>query len=557
MSYTALDYTIPIFFAVEVETFTPAGAGSFTAQVGWAAVANMAFATATPALPTPGHLYASDTGYRTKSTDAPGMRIYKGRLDSAFNIDRSVPLDPSQASGSVAWGTINLLNNLGDYDGIANSSNSDARPVAIFAYNKIWDQKRQIYIDPPYANLVPVFTGISTPWFCDENALQIPIRDGTYYLVQPVQTSLYGGSGGLDGGADLAGKYIPITRGGTPSAPVLNVTPILVDPAHLIYQYTDGPGTVQALYEGGLSGGITFSADVADLTVGSTPAAQYRTCNAKGLFQLGSSPVYQITADVTGQFLSAGAVTTVIAIAAAMLQEQSELPSSMINLTQFAAADAAYPYVGGFFQGTDPLAGADAINSVLASIGAKLVPTRTGGLQCLVLRAPAGTPIASYDETQIVTLVAQSVGPPLDPPPYRYRVGYQQNWTVQTSGLNPSTSVTATRKSFLANQFRYAFAANAATLAAYQKPSDPDPLPGIITSQANAQSVANDLMALWGVRRRFYQIAFPVGLGIRHEIGDLINISFPTDDLQNGMNGIVIGEQFRGGDATTTLMVLI
>lgn len=557
MSLSALDYSIPIYYAVEVETFSPAGAGSFTAQVGYAATANMSFATATPALPTPGHLYASDTGYRTRSGDSTGMRIYKGRLDSAFAIDRRVELDPAKATGSVAWGTINLLNALSDYDGIANSSNSDARPVKVLAYNKIWDAKRQIYIDPPYANLVPVFTGIATPWFCDENALQIPIRDGTYFLQQPIQTSLYGGTGGLDGTADLTGKYIPMTRGGTAGAPVLNVSPIPVDPTHLVYQYTDGPGTVQALYEGQLAGGITFSADVADLYSGTTPAGQYRTCNAKGLFQLGSSPVYPITADVTGQFIASGAVTTIIEIAKQLLLEQSLLPTSMLNTAQFDAANALYPYVGGFFQGTDVMAGADAIDAVLSGIGAKLVPTRTGGLQCLVLRAPTGTPIASYDETQIVSLVANSVGAPLDPPPYRYRVGYQQNWTVQTSGFNPSASVTAARKSFVANQFRYAFAANAATLAAYQKPSDPDPLPGLMTSQSDAQSVANDLMALWGVRRRYYQIAFPIGLGIKHEIGDIITISYPTDDLQAGLPGVVIGEQFRGGDATTTLMVLI
>lgn len=551
-----LDPEQPIYFAVEVETFQPEGAGTFDALVGYGATATMAFSTALPPLPSPGHIYASDTGYRTKAGDSVGMRIYRGRLDQAFAIDRQITLSPTGAA-SVAWGTLNLLNQLGDYDGIANVQNSDSRPVNVLAYNKTFDETRGIYVDPPYASLVPVFSGIATPWFCDETALQIPLRDATYFLIQPVQSAIYGGSGGLDGTSDLAGKCIPITRGGTLANPVCNVTPITVDPVGLIYQWTDGPGELVNIYEGGLGGSITFQADVSDLTVGSTAPGQYRTNKARGLFQLGTSPTYSITIDCTGQFLSAGVITNVIAIARELLLEQAGLPSAMLNLTQFAAMDALYPYTAGFFQGTDVLAGADAINMVLGSIGAKLIPARVGGLQCLVLRSPAGAPTARYDETTIVSLTAQSLGTPLDPPPYRWRVGYQQNWTVQTSGLNPSSGVSATRKSFVANQYRYTFAANSAILGAYAKPSDPDPVPGLLLAAADAQLVANDLMALWGVKRRQYQVVFPLGLGIGHELGDLVWISYPTDDLRGGVLGLIVGEQLRSSDATTTLMVLV
>jgi hypothetical protein len=48
---------------------------------------------------------------------------------------------------------------------------------------------------------------------------------------------------------DLAGKRKPKTRGGTALNPVRNVTPTLIDPTNLIYQYSDGPGTVVNLYE--------------------------------------------------------------------------------------------------------------------------------------------------------------------------------------------------------------------------------------------------------------------------------------------------------------------
>ena len=197
-------------------------------------------------------------------------------------------------------------------------------------------QSRQIWLDPSYSNLNLAFSGYATPWQLSDTALTVPIRDATYWLERPVNVSHYGGTGGNDGVAAMAGIAKPMLRG-----VCYNISPTLIDATNRYYQYNNAPGTIQALYEGGAQT-ITFQADVADLTVGSTSPGYYRTCNAMGMFQLGSVPVHQITIDATGAFTSAGAQTNIANIARYIMTEDMLVPTASINLTSFSNADTIY-----------------------------------------------------------------------------------------------------------------------------------------------------------------------------------------------------------------------
>src|SRR5215211_4700481 len=96
---------------------------------------------------------------------------------------------------------------------------------------------------------------------------------------------------------------MPMVRGGRPRQapgenhlPVLNVQPVLLDPARLIYQYNDAAGGVNAVFDSGAAV-YAYAGDAADLFTGTVPAGQYRTDNSRGLFQLGSRPVGTVTCD--------------------------------------------------------------------------------------------------------------------------------------------------------------------------------------------------------------------------------------------------------------------
>jgi hypothetical protein len=544
------------FFAVEMDAFRPGaalpgGAEPWAAQP-WADDPGEAGPTEADET-----VRASDMGYRTRESDADGLQLYPPTVEQAFALDRAMRLDPAGAAVAAGWGSLRLANAGRQYDALAAASNADGRRVRVLMGTKARDAARGYLVDPPYAELSEVFCGIGQPWFLEESVLDVPLRDASYWIERPLQTETYAGTGGLEGPADLAGKLKPKTRGGSSSYPVRNVTPVLVDPVALIYQYTDGPGTVVALYEGG-DAQIPFAGNVSDLYSGVTPAGQYRTDNSRGLVQLGTRPVRPVTVDVTGAFVVAGAQSTAAAVARYLLAEDMVLPAEFLDTTSFAALDAAYPWTAGWHW-ADATDGAAAAGLLLASLGARLVPTRDGRLRAVALRAlPAGTtPVARLTTAEIVSLRPRALGAPLDPPPYRWRVGYQHAHTVQTSDLDPD--VTEARRQFLAAANRFAVWASTSVLAAYRRPQDPPELPTALLQQAHAQALAEALGALWGTvpARRLYDVEVPMEIGLKRDIGDVVSLIYPLHDLDGGWLGQVVGDSLRAQDDTMLLQVLV
>lgn len=542
-----------LFFAVEIDAYHPGGGSGAPAADAWGAAPCGALVALPAALESFDTIRASDLGYRTAPTDPAGVVVYPPYLSSAFAVDRKANLDPTTPATAAAWGSVSLANPAGRYDSIAGSDNSSGRGVRVYAGVKVLDPVRGIMLDPPFASLTPLFIGIATPWFCSDKSLDVPIRDASYWLERPAQSQLYGGTGGLDGGADLKGLPKPKTRGACRS-----ITPVLVDATNRIYQWTDNAGSISALYEGGATG-IMFQADVGDLYTGMTAAGMYRTNRARGLFQLGSVPVNPITLDAAGDFVTpaAGSVTTVAGLARWFLLDDMGLPPALIDVPTFTAADAAYPYTGGFFIGPAPVDGATQAGLIVASIGAKIVPSRLGTLRLFVLRAvPAGTaPAGTVSTVNAVSLVPINLGAPLDPPPYRWQVAYAHAWTVQTSNFNGS--ITPAAKQFLSVPDRFAVWVGASVLTAYRRPSDPPQVATFLATAAQATLLANDLGALWGVRRRLYSCVVPVAVGLLREIGDVVQVVWPMDDLRGGRLGQIVGDQFRAGDSTITLSILV
>lgn len=570
------------FFAVEVSAFKP-GSSGFTFDEGHGTHPHGTLAQFPDEIEASGTIYASDLGYRSASTDIDPTRPYPPLLDQAFQMVRQMNVDPADSAVAAAWGTINLTNADRRFDSIAASWNSDGRQVRILAGSKTLDPTLFIFADPEYSALSTFFVGIAQTWFLSDTQLQIPIRDATYWLETPLQSTTYDGSGTYGGNDALIGKPKPKARGGTGANPIRNITPTLIDPTNLIYQYNDGAGTVVSLYEGGATD-ITFASDTTDLYSGVTPAGQYRTDNSRGLFQLGSTPVRAITADVTGEFPVAGAVTTICAIAQYLMSEDLELPAGNIDVSSFQTANAAYPYTGGIYFSSDVNPdGVTAVGQVLGSIGAKLYPSFGGQLRVLVLRAiPDGTaPILVIDDTNAVSVTPVPLPTTLAPPIYRARVGYSHNYTVQTSGLNPT--LTSTQLQDLAAADKYASSSSSTILTSYLHPNDLAPIVGAVLAKADAQSVADDLISLFAGRVRIYDVAMPrsavlTGGGVLEsdsgaelqsdtgailvsgapiDISDVVRIIWPMDDLGFGKLGQIIGESFTSSDDTLTLRVLV
>lgn len=507
--------------------------------------------------------YVSDVGYLTPENDPLGVRAYDPYLKTAITIDRNVNLSSGAAALAVSWGVMQISNPrdsagaFGIWDNIVQNYNVDGRRVRVFLGVKTLDATRGVYPDPLYSTLFHIFTGIAEPWFVGEDVVEIPLRGVEYKLDSPIQTTLYAGTGGLEGTADLANKPKPMARGGSATRPILNVTPVLIDPTYRIYQYTDAAGTIVNLYERGLTGAsaIQFQSDTTDLYTGTTNSGYYRTDDSKGLFQLGNTPAGTITCDVTGAFATNGAQTKICPIARYLLTEELGISFTEIDAAAFVGRGATYDYEAGVWYGTSPVQGWRALADLLGSMGGRLIATKTGRLAPFVLTPPgdASAVAASYTTADIVRITPQRMPSDLSPPPYIFKVGYGKNYTIQTTDL--ASAVTDARRQTLSEPASFKSFFDSTVQAAHAKENAPDPIIGNLLLDTDAQTVANALGALWSAERRLYDIEMWLS-PIASEIGDNILITFPQDRFVFGAVAVVVGINIRSSQNTVILRVL-
>lgn len=502
--------------------------------------------------------YYSDIGYRSSPLDVAGVIPYEPYLMEAFALDRKLNLDPTRTWVSVGWGEIRVRLTP-EVAAILPDYNSDGRDVSIYMVRKVWDPVRLYWTDPAFSQADLVFKGLAGPWRINDYDLVVPVRDPSYWLEKPVQQNMYDGTGSYGGTTELKGKPKPRARGGDASNPIREVRPVLVDPAKLIYQYTDGPGTVVTLYEGGYAGYV-FNADTTNLYSGTTPAGNYRTDNSRGLFQLGTSPSREITADVTGNFPVQGAVSTPIHLARYTLSEDMAIPASLMDSTAFSTLDAAMPYLSGYWLDAEATDGSNLISYILSSAGVWLVPGRDGKLRPKQLKGLTGTetPSLILDDSQIISMTNLALPTTLDPPAYRWRVGCRRIHHPRTSDLSPL--VTDARKQTLSQEMALETWSSSDVLSRFRRPNDPSPIGGLFTGTSSpntaAQDTANNLGSLFSSGAGLYSVTIPAALALSIDLTSVLSITYPIERFRTGRLVQVVGESLRLGDGVATLEVL-
>jgi hypothetical protein len=252
-----------------------------------------------------------------------------------------------------------------------------------------------------------------------------------------------------------------------------------------------------------------------------------------------------------------GAVSNAVDLIRYLLLEDMELPPEYLDGASFDAAKAATNCTAGLWFGTDVVQGTDAIEALLTAVGGYLVPRRDGTLGILLLRPPAQADVvASWGAEKIITCVPHALPTTVGPPPYRFRVGYQRNYTVQTeTDLLPTVS--SDRVSYLANEYRYGGWSSTAVLNAYRRPNDPQPIPTALQSQTDAEAVAGVQGALWGTLRSLFDVTVPMAIGLPRELGDTIALSFPQTLVATAQPALIVGDQINSEDSTITFTLLV
>lgn len=536
------------FVTAAIQMYRPAAPASFAlsyAAAPWASLSLVA-----PALESTFVISVSDVGYRTESP----VTAYLPFLQGGLTLDARIPLDPGQIGVVWAWGGLLIVNVDRRYDDVVSGWNVEGRPITIKYGLKSFDASRGIFIDPASSGLLTIFSGVAGGWSLSEFELNVQLRDASYWLQFPLQKNFYTGAGGYEGDAEIAGLPKPKTRG-----KVYHIPLTLIDRTNRIYACNDGPADIVALYEGGAET-ITFQADVTDLYSGSTSSGNYRTDASRGLIQLGSAPADNavLTADVIGHFPTAGLKTIAADIVASMLIEDVAMAGAYVDTASFDDAATAYPYEAGWhWSAGDRTDGASAIGLCLASFGAKIVPGVDGALECFVLASieEAEVSAAIFSTATIKDLLPRPMPQGVSPVVYRARCAYQHNYTVQVSGLLGSAT-DATRQ-FVQSADRFATWTDASVRLYYETAVDLPPFGGGLTTEADAQEVADRVGALFGVRRWTFDMEIPLVEGIDLNFGDVVEITYPTHVTSAGVRARVTGRSFDTASLTATITVLI
>jgi len=192
--------------------------------------------------------------------------------------------------------------------------------------------------------------GQAWPWtqYFDGEVDAFTSQDGKVSLSLKVSTKpferealylSYAGTGGLEGGSDLAGRPKPWLLGRCKG-----VEPVLINATDSVFQVSayGAISAVTALFERGAAFGASAGdyPTYAALVAGAIPAGRWATCLASGLIRLGAPPYGTITADVDGDApggiwrRKTGEIITRIATGAGLL-------SSDLDATSMTALDTA------------------------------------------------------------------------------------------------------------------------------------------------------------------------------------------------------------------------
>lgn len=378
-----------------------------------------------------------------------------------------------------------------------------------------------------------------------EGVATILPRDRNDLLSRDLTQSLYAGTGGAEGHAALAGAVKPLAFGR-----VRNATPVLLDQANRIYQLHDGAvAAVTAVRDRGVP--LSFHADHADfaaLAAASIPGGSYGTCLAGGYLRLGAEPAGGVTCDLRGDARggyveSCGGILRRIMttrLGARVLQDPED-----IDAVAFAALDLAWPAPCGFYT-ADRIAVSDAVNRIEKSFYGKAFFTRAGLLSVKRFERPLSPPYSLTGKT-----VAEA-GVSIDaaaPPPWRIRVGYSRNHTLQgANDLAGEAEAAPDARELYGTSYLHATAADAAVRTRHRLSPTLD-WPTLLALEADAAALAGRILGFSIpplMRRRV------TGLSalLRFWIGDAVTLDVTAPGIPaGGLKGLVaaISENYADG----------
>lgn len=414
--------------------------------------------------------YYSDRGFTTTPSDTPANIYFDARLIEPLSFSRSMFVGTKLGGESVSsFGSISLNNADAGLDSLASDFAFEGREIEI----KIGE------VGASYSHHFSIFKGNMRQIEYDDEILRIYLKDKQSTFEKAIQTTLYAGTGGTEGSANLKNTPKPLLFG-----ECKNIAPVLVDSTNFIYQVHDG--AIQAIdnvYDGGvvLSSGVTN-----DLT--------------NGRFTLASEPTNEVTADIQGAKDSGGTYLYKTAdIVSHIVQTYGGLSGSEVSTSSITALNTANASKIGIYIDADTEIG-DVLDEISNGAGAFYGFGRDGVFEIVRIELPSGDPDLEVDSTNILELGRLST----EVPNYRVRVGYNRNWYLMSEADLGSTATTAQRD-FVTREMLFEKDETATTLASYPL-SQELKVESLFLESSAAATEADRLLTIYDTQRDIYRI---------------------------------------------------
>jgi hypothetical protein len=466
----------------------------------------------------------SRAGYATRPTDTLPSQPFRGVLQS-YSFSRSI-LQQDIGTFTTGTGKLVIANTDAHYDFLQQDYTVNARPVKLNIGR----------VDASYNDAFTLARLTSTGWNVNGDQVEIDLVDYSYKLDVPMQPNVYGGTGGADGGDDIAGKRKQLLFGYCRNVSMLQVVPSL-----LIFQANDGSmQEVVAVYDRGSP--LTFYANYATFALlaatTTIPAGYYATCLAEGFIRIDADPNGEVTADIRGMNAQGYIVTTSDIARWAIRNRTAIVDPDELDVNSFDQLNVIQPAAIDYcIRPDDSVTVAAFIANIMNGVGGWGGHLRNGLFHVRRFQAPTGNPVAAFSRKDMVgDIVREALPSAYVPPPWRWRLAYARSWTVQT---DLDAAVSADHKSFVSESFRVAEASNAAVKVDYPFAQDRDPVESYFSYQPDAAAEAVRRLALFLSLGAVYRQSLP-RRALRLNMGDEITITHERFDLSQGKNMIVV-----------------
>ncbi len=378
---------------------------------------------ALPALKTTGEVVALRWSNTSAWTRADGVQ-WQPRLSVPFRRGLQV-FDGAFSSQPQEYGSVEVAMSTGDLVSPVIGMAWDGRRV------RVWRGQ----VGQNTGQMTLVYDGQAETIEATRQGYKIALRGPGYALTKNLLSSLYDGSGGYQGGGDLANTPRPMLLG-----TALSLEPVYVNRAKGIFQYHGyGPGAIQGVYDGGaaLAFNGTDYADYAALDAATVKGGEYATCNALGLGRHGGEPIATLSVDASGA-IPGGAIGNILGWLAGQVNVPYDA-ATFVWLNQ----NLGHPqdnYI------TEQQSVEAVVRDMLLKLGGYLW-FRPDGLMSAGLVRRGAAPTIALGRNQIASLDIRATQPPF----FRRRMGYRRVWRVHSFGdvrtpkeVNPRGTYSAT-----------------------------------------------------------------------------------------------------------------